>query len=162
VTTQKGAGGKPESFWTRSVHFLEKRGGKWQVVSNTGHDMDDYMALDYLEQDWNDAVVNRDKAWFESNYASDFSSIGSSNGGLYNKAQDIDDTVNGKSKVTWAETSNMNISIDGKFAKVTGIFHIKGTDEAGKAMDRKIRYTDVWIKRDGRWQAWSSQGTDIK
>ncbi len=38
VWTPHGAGGKPETFYTRSVHFLEKRGGNWQVVSNAGND----------------------------------------------------------------------------------------------------------------------------
>lgn len=160
--TDTGANGKPETFYSRSVHFLEKRGGNWQVVSTTGHEMDDSMIIGYLEQDWNDAVVNRDKAWFEKHLANDFSGIGSSTGKLTNKAQDIADTVEDKGKVTWAETTDMNINVDGNFAKVTGIFHLKGTDEKGAAFDRKIRYTDVFIKRDGQWLAWSSQGTDIK
>ncbi len=55
----------------------------------------------------------------------------------------------------------MNIRIDGNHAVITGVFRLKGKDEKGAAYDRKIRYTDTWIKRDGRWQAWSSQGTNI-
>src|SRR5688572_27765335 len=31
VWTPNGEGGKPETFYARSVHVLEKRGGKWQV-----------------------------------------------------------------------------------------------------------------------------------
>jgi ketosteroid isomerase-like protein len=54
----------------------------------------------------------------------------------------------------------MNIRIDGNNAIITGIFRTKGKDDKG-AFDRKTRYTDVWIRRDGRWQAWSSQGTVI-
>ena len=55
----------------------------------------------------------------------------------------------------------MNIRIDGRFAVITGTFRLKGKDEKGTAFDRKMRYTDTWIKRDGRWQAWSSQGTNM-
>lgn len=162
VWTADGEGGKPETFWTRSVHFLEKRGGKWQVVSNAGGGgLDDYGVLWYLEQDWNDAVAKQDKDWFEKNYASDFTSISSSSAKLMNKAEDIADTVDPKSKIDSAETTDMNIRVDGDKAIVTGVFHIKGKDDKGAAFDRKIRYTDVWIKRDGRWQAWSSQGTNM-
>ena len=86
IWTPNGEGGKPESFYTRSVHVLEKRGGKWQVVGNAGNGLDDYSVLWYLEQDWNDAGQNRDKAWFEKNYAADFTSVSSMNGKLSNKA----------------------------------------------------------------------------
>ena len=35
------------------------------------------------------------------------------------------------------------------------------TDKDGKAFQRKTRYIDTFIKRDGRWQIWSSQGTEV-
>lgn len=162
IWTADGTGGKPETFWTRSVHMLEKRGGKWQVTSNAGNGLDDYGVLWYLEQDWNDAVARQDATWFEKNYASDFTSISGSSATLMNKKEDIADTVNAKIKFELAETTGMDIRIDGDKAIVTGVFRTKGTDEKGAAFDRKVRYTDVWIKRDGRWQAWSSQGTPMK
>ncbi|MEO6049769.1 MAG: nuclear transport factor 2 family protein [Pyrinomonadaceae bacterium] len=160
IWTPDGTGGKPETFWTRSVHFLEKRGGKWQVVSNTGGGvMDDNMTLGYLEQDWNDAFWKRDKAWFETNFASDFSSISSMDGALTGKAKEIENIVNNKSTYNLVETTGMNIRMEGNTAVVTGVFHLKGKDEKGAAFDHSIRYTDTWIKRDGHWQAWASQGT---
>jgi len=161
VWTPVGMGGKPETFYARSVHFLEKRGGKWQVVSNAASGLDDFGVLWYLEQDWNDAIAKQDRSWFEKNYAADFSSISGSDGRLMDKAEDIADTINSGGKTELAETTNMNIRIDGKTAIVTGVFRIKGTDAKGQAFDRKTRYTDVWIKRDGRWLAWSSQGTPM-
>ena len=56
----------------------------------------------------------------------------------------------------------MNVNIDGTTARVTGIFHLKGKGADGKAFDTNIRYTDIWVKRDGHWIAWSSQGTRMK
>lgn len=159
ISTLDGVGGKPETFYTRSVHFLEKRGGRWQVVSNAGNDLDDYGVLWYLEQDWNNAVWKKDKGWFDRNYASDFTSISSTTAKIMNKAEDIADTMDDKSTLEIVETTGMNIRIDGNYAIITGTFRMKGKDEKGSAFDRKIRYTDTWIKRDGRWQAWSSQGT---
>ena len=159
VTTQAGEGGKPETFYTRSVHFLEKRGGKWQVVSNAGNGLDDYAILGYLELDWNDAALKRNKAWFDKYYASDFSSVSSSSAALMNKNQDIADIVDDKGTVDWNQLSDLNIRIDGNTAIVTGINHVKGKDDKGAAFDRRVRFTDTWIKRDGRWQAWASQGT---
>ena len=161
IWTPDGEGGKPETFYTRSVHVLEKRGGKWQVVSNAGNRLDDYAVIWYLEQDWNDASPKRDKAWFEKNYAADFSSVSSTTGKLSNKAEDIADAVNDKGSLELTETTDMDIRIDGRGAIVTGIFRTKGKDDKGVAYDRKIRFTDTWIKRDGRWQAWATAGAII-
>lgn len=161
VWTPVGEGGGPQTFYTRSVHFLEKRGGKWQVVSNAGSGLDDYDVLWYLEQDWNDAVLKKDRGWFEKNYAKDFTSISSLSAKLMTREEDIADTVDDKGTMELVETTGMDIRMDGNYAIVTGTFRTKGKDAKGVAFDRKIRYTDTWIKRDGRWQAWSSQGTTI-
>lgn len=162
VWTPMGEGGKPETYNTRSVHFLEKRGGKWQAVSNAGGDLSDYDNLWYLEQDWNNAFWKKDGEWFKNNFASDFSNVGSDDGALTGKAEEIASIVGSKSTYSLVETTNMDISIEGKTARITGIFHLVGKDAAGKPFDTKIRYTDVWVKRDGRWQAWSSHGTMMK
>ncbi|MEO8574942.1 MAG: nuclear transport factor 2 family protein [Pyrinomonadaceae bacterium] len=161
VWTPVGEGGGAETFYTRSIHFLEKRGGKWQVVSNAGSGLDDYDVLWYLEQDWNDAVLKKDRGWFEKNYAKDFTSISSMSGKVMTRAEDITDTVDDKGTMELVETTGMNIRMDGNYAVITGTFRTKGKDDKGVAFDRKIRYTDTWIKRDGHWQAWSSQGTPI-
>lgn len=161
IWTPDGDGGKPGTYYSRSVHFLEKRNGNWQVVSNAGGSLDDYAVLWYLEQDWNDAIWKKNKDWFEKNYAADFTSISSQSAKVMSRAEDIADTVNDKSTFELVETTGMNIRIDGNYAIITGTFRLKGKDEKGAAFDRRMRYTDTWIKRDGRWQAWSSQGTNI-
>ena len=45
---------------------------------------------------------------------------------------------------------------------VTGVNLARGKDEQGKAFDQRIRFTDTFIKRDGRWQVWATQGTVIQ
>jgi len=162
VWTPVGTGGKPETLYTRSVHFLEKRNGKWQVVGNAGGVLSDYDVIWYLEQDWNDASPKRDKVWFEKNYADDFSSVSSLNGKLMSKGEDIAETMNDKGTLELTETSDMNIRIDRSTAIVTGIFRSKGKDDKGVAYDRRVRFTDTWVKRDGRWQAWATSGALIK
>lgn len=162
VTTKNGAGGKEETFWTRSVHFLEKRGGKWQVVGNAGNGLDEYAVLEYMERDWSIADVKRDASWFEKNLASDYSGISSRTGKLSNKAEEIAGFKADKSVYESAEPTDMNIRIEGNAAYITGVYRLKGRDEKNQAFDRRISYTDVYIKRDGRWQVWTSQGTEIQ
>jgi len=161
VTTKNGAGGKEETFWTRSVHFLEKRGGKWQVVGNAGNGLDESAMLAYMEMDWNNAYLKHDMNWFERNYAADYSNVSSNNAKLYNKAEDIANIKTDKTAYESAELSEINIRVDGNTAVVTGVNHVKGRDEKGQPMDFRLRFTDTFVKRDGRWQVWASQGTRI-
>ena len=161
VMTKNGAGGKEETFWTRSVHFLEKRGGKWQVVGNAGNGLDESAMLAYMERDWNTADVNRDVSWFEQNFAADYSGISSGTARILTKAEELAEYKNGKSRTESAELSEMNIRIEGNTAVVTGVNHVKGRDDKGQPMDYRLRFTDTFIKRDGRWQVWATQGTRI-
>jgi ketosteroid isomerase-like protein len=159
ITTKIGAGGKEETLWTRSVHMLEKRGGKWQVVGNAGNSLDDATALTYMEMDWNTADKNRDTSWFERNYAADYTSVSSSNGKMYSKAEDIADNKVNKRVLESVELSDLYVRVEGNTAVVTGVNRVRGRDDKNQAMDYRFRFTDTFIKRDGRWQAWATQGT---
>jgi ketosteroid isomerase-like protein len=161
VITGTGEDGKTWTEYRRSVHLLEKRKGAWQVVSNAGHRLGDMGQLYYMEQDWNAADVNNDVAWFERNLAYDYSSVSSRTGALSDKAEDIADVRSPKRKMTSAVLSDFNVRVSGDSAVVTGVNHVTGTDDKNQPIDRRVRFTDTFVKRDGRWQAWATQGTTI-
>jgi ketosteroid isomerase-like protein len=153
--------GKDQTFPSRSVHVLEKRGGRWQVVANAGNPLDDQAVLAYMEREWNDASIKRDAGWVERNYASDASDISSRTGAISNKAQAVADARTDKSVLQSLDLSELNVRVDGNTAVVTGVNRVVGRDSEGKPMDRRVRFTDVFVKRDGRWQVWATQGTTI-
>lgn len=159
VTTT--ASGRDQTSYSRSVHFLEKRGGRWQVVGNAGHALTDAALLLYMESDWNEAYRKRDAAWFERNYADDVTDIDSRTGAIQNKAQAIAALKGDKSVEESLELSETGVRVEGNMAVVTGINRVRGRDAQGKPMDRRVRFTDTYIKRDGRWQVWATQGTTI-
>lgn len=161
-TVPASAGGTGGPFYSRSVHFLEKRGGKWQVVSSTAHPLNDQQQLAYMEQDWNDAAKRHDADWVERNYASFASDVSSRTGEHQNKAQAVAAAKADKVIFDALELSDLSSRIEGDVAVVTGINRVRGKDAQGKAFDRRVRFTDTFIKRDGRWQVWATQGTDIK
>ena len=148
--------------YSRSVHFLEKQGNSWKAVSNAGGGLTDAQQLTYLEQDWNDATMHRDGDWTERNYASFASDISSRTGGMESKAEAVASTRS--SKIVWdaLELSDVVARVEGDAAVVTGVNHGRGKDEQGKPFDRRTRFTDTFIKRDGRWQVWATQGTVIQ
>jgi ketosteroid isomerase-like protein len=151
--------GKDKTTYSRSVHFLEKRAGSWQVVSTAGNPLGDAAVVLYMEREWNDADLARDFAWHERNYSDDFSGISSRTGALSTKGEDIASSK--KATLTSAMLSELDVRVEGNNAVVTGINHVKGTDDKGAAFDRKVRFTDTFVKRDGRWLVWATQGTAI-
>lgn len=153
--------GHDETSYSRSVHFMEKRAGRWQVVGNAGHPLTESNVLLYLENDWNEASKKKDVAWFERNYAADASDVLSRNGTLQTKSEAIASMKTDKTVLESLELSEMSPRVDGNAAIVTGIIRVRGRDEQSKAFDRRVRFTDTFIKRDGRWQVWASQGTLI-
>ena len=161
VMTAK-ADGREQHYYTRSAHFLEKRGGEWKVVSDAGGPLNDAGQLLYLEMEWADADRKGDLAWFERNLAENYSGISSRTGKLNTKADEIADIKTRKDVFTSVAASDMQVRVEGDTGVVTGVYHMKGRDEKGQPVDRRIRYTDVYVKRDGRWLALAAQGTLIQ
>jgi len=160
VWGMEGEGADARRWQVRSVHQLEKIDGRWQVVSNATHNLSDEWLIGYTDLEWNQADIKADKAWFEHNLADDYWGVSSRDGAMEDKAETLAGV--GENKVSVAVTTDMDIDVDGDRGRVSGIYHTKGTDKDGKAFDRKIRYIDTFVKRDGRWQIWSSQSTPIK
>ena len=154
--------GKERHFYTRSAHFLEKRGGEWKVVSDAGGPLNDGGQLLYMEMEWADADQKGDLAWFERNLAENYSGVSSRTGKLNTKADEIAEIKTRKDVFTSVAASDMQVRVEGDTGVVTGVYHMKGRDEKGQPVDRRIRYTDVYVKRDGRWLALASQGTLIQ
>lgn len=57
--------------------------------------------------------------------------------------------------------SEVAARVVGDSAIVTGINHVKGRDAKGQPIDVRVRFTDTWVKRNGRWLAIASQGTQL-
>ncbi|MFL5618066.1 MAG: nuclear transport factor 2 family protein [Gemmatimonadaceae bacterium] len=148
--------------YSRSVHFLEKQGTTWKAVSNAGHALSDQQQLLYLEQDWNDATMRHDADWTERNYASFASDISSRTGGIENKTEAVGSARSSKIVYDVLDLSDVLARVEGDVGVVTGVNRMRGKDEQGKAFDRRTRFTDTFIKRDGRWQVWATQGTVIQ
>jgi ketosteroid isomerase-like protein len=130
------------------------------VTKNPQESADEKLLLQ-MERDWNQALQVRDVAWFEQNLAGDMTDIVSSNGALYTKEQNIEALKNDKTTYLSLELSGLNVRVEGNAGVVTGVNVIKARDADGKPAQMKFAFTDVYIKREGRWQIWASQHTRI-
>jgi hypothetical protein len=124
--------------------------------------LDDRDLLIQMEHQWNIALKNHDVSWFEKNLADDFSDISSGKGALSTKAEDIENLKTDKTVYDSLDLSNLLARVEGNAGVVNGINHIKGHDEQGQSFEVRLSFTDTYIRRKGRWQAWASQHTRVK
>lgn len=157
-----GQGADERTSYSRSIHFLEKRSGRWNVVASTNAPVNDAGVLAYLEADWNEAWKNRDVAWFERNLAEDATLIATGTGALQRKGEHIAELRSDKTTVESMELSELNTRLHGDVAIVTGLNRVRGRDAQGRAFDRRVRFTDTFVKRGERWVVLTSQGTYVQ
>jgi len=160
VTTNER--GREQTFYSRGVHFLEKRSGRWQVVSIANHPLDDSSQLLLMEDEWNEANRKKDASWFEHNLADDFTFVNYQTGALQNKEAWLANVANRTSGYDSIEASELKTRANNDLGLVTGVVHLKGRDAQAQPMDYSLRFIVTYVKRDGRWLAFTAQATPIR
>jgi ketosteroid isomerase-like protein len=102
-----------------------------------------------LEEDWARAVVRRDGAAFERLLAPGF--LYTENDRVFAREELIREVVSGSDTVTTALNEELRVLQFGNTAVVVGYLVLRGRG-AGGPFDRRFRFTDTWVRRDGRWQ----------
>jgi ketosteroid isomerase-like protein len=67
----------------------------------------------------------------------------------------------GDRRIESGAIDDLNIRVFGDFAVVTGRSVLSGSYQ-GQRANVVQRFTDVFARRDGRWQAVASQGTQVE
>lgn len=112
-----------------------------------------------LEMQWMEAYAKRDAAFLEQ-YLSDDYAGGYPDGTVLDKKREIEAVKSGAVDLTSMKPLEMKVRIYGDAAVVTGRSSINAK-VGGQDVSGEYRFTDVWIKRDDRWQAVASQVTRI-
>lgn len=107
-----------------------------------------------VERNWCSAVVNNDAEALNTILSDDLIDV-SYKGTIGNKAQDLADVKTEKTTVCVAD--RMQVRVYGDVAVVVGRDTISSTAFTGQA-----RFTDTFVRRDGRWRCVSTQLTEIK
>jgi ketosteroid isomerase-like protein len=105
-----------------------------------------------------DATLKKDRAALERFYAEDYAYT-HTNGVVLSKVQEIAQATSGESKWTSDVASDLNVRVFGDAAIVTGLEILKGTAKDYAPGPR--RFSDLWVKRNGRWQQLGGQSTIV-
>jgi Domain of unknown function (DUF4440) len=112
--------------------------------------------LTAIEQEWNEANLKGNRAIVRRIVADEFRGVGA-NGSVENKEQMLANLAPNPN-IASLKLSDLKISLAGNTAVITGLNTAKGKN--GQTI--VFRFTDTFLWRDGRWQAISSQATQVK
>lgn len=112
------------------------------------------------EQNWAQATVKEGAAAVDQYEADDIIDTDPS-GRVTDKAQDKTDLSSGDLKFQSIELSDLKVHVYGNTAVAAGTSTLKGTYK-GQDISGRYRFTDTWVKRNGKWQAVASQSTKIQ
>ena len=103
--------------------------------------------LKSLVRQWDAAIVKRDAAALDRLLADEFEFVG----GVKKAAYLNSIKTQAADAVTSAVSTDLQVLVYDNTAVVTGLDTISGVNK-GQPYTSKWLYTDVWVKRAGRWQ----------
>ena len=112
-----------------------------------------------LENAWRKARVDGDTAFLQSLYARELR-IQGTDGSVITRDTDIALFARRQIRPEFINAEEMQVAVYGNTAVVMGRDHMRGTYKSTTGEGR-LRFTDVLVRRDGRWQLVSNQGTWI-
>ena len=112
-----------------------------------------------VETHWGEVTVKGDLQALERLYADEYLAIDPA-GATFTKAQDIANVKSGNFKLETFKLDEVKVRVHGEMGVVTGRNTIKAT-YMGKDISGVYRFTDTFVKRAGRWQVITTQGTAV-
>lgn len=115
----------------------------------------DTRALLRLEDDWASALVKRDTVTFKRLLADGF--VYTENDQVMDRAAVLESVSRGSDTALAAHNEEMQVHRYGSVtAVVTGWLVVQGRGANGP-FNRRYRFTDTWVKRNGSWQIVAAQ-----
>ena len=119
----------------------------------------DQQVLIKLEKGWNDAFYRKDVAFIKNILADEFIAT-YDDGSRGDKAKELALVTEFNQQVESATQDEFTVKVYRETAVVWFTLHLVGPKQ-GKRSELTLRYTDVWVMRDGRWLCVSSQSTRL-
>ena len=119
----------------------------------------DQQILIELEQAWNDAFYQKNVAFIETILADEFIAT-YDDGSRGDKAKELALVTSFDQQVQSSIQDEFTVKVYGNTAVVWFTLHLVGTRQ-GQRAEVTLRYTDVFVLRDGRWQCVSTQSTKV-
>ena len=109
-----------------------------------------------LEEEWHNAYLRRDASPLERILADEYIAVGG-NGGSINKNQAVEGLKKDATTYEYSTPYDMDFRFYGDTVVVIGRTKEKGKSQNGAEFSVEYRWTDVFVKKGGRWQCVAAQ-----
>lgn len=109
-----------------------------------------------VEEEWHDALAKRDADLLDRILADEFIAVGV-NGNSQNKTETIASLKKSEAVYEYFTPYDLDVREYGNTVVVIGRSKSKGHHPGGNQFMSEYRWTDVFVKRDGRWQCVAAQ-----
>lgn len=150
----QNAGGNTNQGGTVNGNSNQSQGGETKAPPTDSELV--LSQLTSIENEWNDANIKGNKATVRRIVADEFRGVGA-NGSVENKDQMLAN-MKPAPQIASLKLSDLKVSLAGNTAVITGL----NTATLKPRQILKFRFTDTFIWREGRWQAISSQASQVK
>ncbi len=143
----------PAFAQVKSAEKAKEASLEQQAANRTEQELKD------LENEALQAMLRADASAIDRIYSDDWIIV-DEEAQVRDKKAEFDSFRTGEEKVNAGQLDDMRVRLLGDAAVVTGLYMFEGSFQ-GKPFDIKGRFTDLCVKRNGRWQIVSSQNTAI-
>ena len=118
--------------------------------------------LKKLNYPWSQVSITKDMAHLERIWSDDFSYI-MPDGTVFDKKAGFAFFEDSTDTYTSAVTAPFKVRVYGKnFVVANGDYHGAGKDKDGKPFSRKFRFTNVWVRQNGKWQVVAGHSSQLE
>jgi len=107
--------------------------------------------LTKVEEEWANAYVRHDAEPLKRILADEFITVGG-NGKSHGKTEDIEELKSDRVTYEYSTPYDLDIRVYGDMAVVIGRTKERGHYDSGRQFTNEYRWTDIFVKRQGRWQ----------
>jgi ketosteroid isomerase-like protein len=129
-------------------------------ASQTSRVQSDQEILIGLERRWNESVYSKDIDFIDSILADDFTAT-YENGETGDRRKELQLVADFNQQVESAIQDDFVVRVYRETAVVSFTLHLVGIKQ-GARTGLDLRYTDVWVMRDGRWRCVSTHSTRVE
>ena len=116
--------------------------------------------IDQVERRRFAAMVAQDVAALEPLLAEELRYV-HSNGQLESRAQFLETVRSGRIRYESIDVREIDVRLYDEIGLASGLITVGGRS-GGQLLQLELRYTDAYVRRDGRWQLVASQGTWVQ
>ncbi len=117
--------------------------------------------LTKLETQWTKASITKDTAFLKSIWADDLM-FTDEFGKVNDKEAALADFEGNTDTFTSVRLPAFKVRVYGKnFAVSNGDHHEAGKDKDGKPFSRKFRFTNVWVRKNGKWKVVAGHESEL-